>query len=161
MLGFGIIEGTCGKCGEKTQERSNMWNYGSPIRYCPRCKQEYLDRRWREPSVSGFDPRTLGPGPSLKYFAILLALSLAFGAWILYTTRFKGYYSMLPILFAIGFAAGALFYLCYAVWVVLGFAAKSNAKYMEESRKRMQNPEYIKKLEECGYRVPDEFKISL
>lgn len=40
---------------------------------------------------------------------------------------------------------------------LLGIEKRNNAKFMEESRRRLQNPEYVKKLQEYGYRIPEEF----
>ena len=63
-----FIEGTCPKCGAKTREKCNTWVYGSPIRTCGSCKTEYLDKRWREVAIDGFDPRSNNSSFYLKGF---------------------------------------------------------------------------------------------
>lgn len=51
--------------------------------------------------------------------------------------------------------------LCTFMWlrIKLGFEEKYNMKYLEESRNRLQDPNYIQKLMDYGYHVPDEYKF--
>lgn len=103
---MGYVQGTCPKCGAQVMEKCNAWVYGSPIRTCPKCENEFLDIRWREVAIDG----------------------LAAGCTIMFLR------------------------------IITGCEDKQNAKYMAESRKRLQNKEYIDKLISFGYMVPDEFK---
>ena len=56
-----IAEWTCPECKTKNRETCNAWMYGSPIRQCKACRSEYLDRRFREVAIDGFDPRSNNP----------------------------------------------------------------------------------------------------
>ena len=156
-MGFGYLEGNCGKCGEKTREPSNAFAYGSPIRFCPKCKQEYLDRRWREVAVQGFDPKSTSVAYYAKAFLILFAITALSGGWLYYTMHFKGYYYTMVVAIVIVCAIASVASLGLMAWIALGFAAKSNAKYLAESERRMRNPEYVKKLQACGYVIPAKY----
>lgn len=48
LISMGYVEWNCPKCGKKNREACNAWVYGSPIRNCKACNQEYFDDRWRE-----------------------------------------------------------------------------------------------------------------
>ena len=158
---MGYLEGKCPKCSEKTREQSNAWAYGSPIRFCPRCKQEYLDRRWREVAIDGFDPKATSPAYYLKCFAgCLLGTALGYG-WFYYTTHYKGYWSTANVGFLIVCALGTIGCLGMAIYVGLGFGKKADQKYMEESKRRLRDAEYVKKLLACGYHVPDEYTVGI
>ena len=160
-MGLSYLEGTCPKCGEKTREQSNTWGYGSPIRFCPRCKQEYLDKRWREVAIDGFDPKSTNPGYYLKAFLLLVVVTAISGGWLYYTTHFKNYYSTLVVTVVIVGAIGAVACLGLSIWIALGFAAKSNAKYLEESKRRLRNADYVRKLQEYGYVIPSEYLVGI
>ena len=61
----------------KEKEREfNAWMYGSPIRTCPKCKSKFLDKRWREVAIDGFDPRTNNPKLYLIVFFVFLAITI-------------------------------------------------------------------------------------
>ena len=55
---MGYVEWNCPKCGKKNREACNAWVYGSPIRNCKACNQEYFDNRWREIAIEGVEPAT-------------------------------------------------------------------------------------------------------
>lgn len=156
-MGFGYLEGTCPKCGEKTREQSNAFAYGSPIRFCSRCKQEYLDRRFREVAISGFDTKSTSAAYYGKCFLALLALSVLSGGWLYFTIHYKGYYHTLAVALVIVGIIGTIGSLVLALWVKLGFAKKSNDRYLEESKRRLRNPAYVAKLQEYGYIIPAEY----
>ena len=73
-------EWVCPKCKTKNRETCNMWMYGSPIRECKACRSEYLDRRWREVAIDGFDPRSKNAKFYAKGAAFLLSLAIAWHA---------------------------------------------------------------------------------
>lgn len=154
---MGYVEGNCPKCGEKVREKTDAWAYGSPIRYCTKCKQEYLDRRFREVAIQGFDPRSESPAFYAKMTVIVALLTAASGGWLYYTTHVKSYYSTLTvaILVACGFAT--LFGFFMILRNVMGVEKRNNERALAESKRRLQNPDYVKKLQEYGYRIPEEF----
>lgn len=154
---MGYSVGACTKCGEKAQEKCNMWMYGSPIRYCTRCKQEYLDKRWREIAIDGFDPRSTSPAFYLKCTLAMLAFTAISGGWLYYTMNFRHYYSTLVLSCFIVGCIGSLLCVFMVIRNLTGFEKRSNEKFRKESLQRMQNLEYVKKLQEYGYRIPEEF----
>ena len=154
---MGYMEGKCSRCGEAVKEKSNMWAYGSPIRICPFCKQEYLDRRWREVAVQGFDPKSTSPLYYIKAFFICLAALAVSGGWTWYTVHYHHEYYTSMVAVIIVSSIGAVGCLVLALAVALGFMKKDNEKYMRESEMRMRDPEYVKKLRECGYQIPEKY----
>ena len=145
-------EWVCPECKTKNREACNTWMYGSPIRECKACRSEYLDRRFREVAIDGFDPRS----NNVKFYAkgalFLLAIALVCGA-LTYFQYAKGYYSVKVV------AAGALSLLgaiacgILALRIKLGFQNKDNQKYMDESKARLADSSYVEKLRKYGYKV--------
>lgn len=126
--------------------------YGSPIRECKACRSEYLDRRWREVAIDGFDPRSNNAKVYVKGTLFLLAIAAICGI-LIYFQCAKGYYSMKIIVAGalsvlIGIACGI-----NALRIKFGFANKDNGKYMAESKARLGDPQYVEKLRKYGYKV--------
>ena len=145
-------EWVCPECKTKNRESCNTWMYGSPIRECKACRSEYLDKRWREVAIDGFDPRGNNMKVYVKGALILLAIALVCGLMI-YFQYARGVYSVKII------AAGALSVLAgiacgvNALRIKLGFQNKDNDKYMAESKARLSDPTYVEKLRKYGYKV--------
>lgn len=145
-------EWVCPECKTKNRESCNTWMYGSPIRECKACRSEYLDKRWREVAIDGFDPRSNNMKVYVKGALILLAIALVCGLMI-YFQYARGVYSVKII------AAGALSVLAgiacgvNALRIKLGFQNKDNDKYMAESKARLSDSRYIEKLRKYGYKV--------
>ncbi|MBP5281789.1 MAG: hypothetical protein J6Z22_04740 [Lachnospiraceae bacterium] len=154
---MGYMEGKCGHCGETVKEKSNMWAYGSPIRFCPRCKQEYLDRRWREVAIEGFDPKSTSPAYYVKAFFLCLACLAVSGGWTYYTVHYRNEYHTAMVALIIVSAIGAIGCLILSLGIALGFMKKGNEQYLQESERRMRDPEYVKKLQAYGYRIPEKY----
>lgn len=155
-MNINYIEGNCPVCGAKTKESCNTWVYGSPIRTCSSCKSEYLDKRWREVAIVGFDPRSGNASFYLKGFLGFFLFTIVCISVLVLFINLQGYYpnKLLGCIFA-----GALgTVLCGFLFarIKLGFEDKNNAKYMEESKKRIENNGYIEKLKAFGYPVPDD-----
>lgn len=156
---MGYIKGNCPKCGANVTEKCNAWVYGSPIRICPHCNQEYFDSRWREVAIDGIEPRSNNAPFYFKgmiaflLFTVICLLSLL---WLITTQK---YYPTKAVGCVIVGIIGTL--LCTFMWlrIKLGFEEKYNMKYLEESRNRLQDPNYIQKLMDYGYHVPDEYKF--
>ena len=55
-----------------------------PVRQCRNCGQKYLDKRWREPALVGFDRRTTDPMLYLKSTEAFLAGFVVCAAWLWY-----------------------------------------------------------------------------
>ena len=145
-------EWVCPECKTKNREACNMWMYGSPIRECKACRSEYLDRRWREVAIDGFDPRSKNAKFYAKGAAFLLSMAIVCGI-LLQTSVVHGSNSTKLTLACIlcslfGVVSGFI-----ALRIKLGFAAKDNEKYMAESKARLNDPQYAEKLRKYEYKV--------
>ena len=145
-------EWVCPQCKTKNRETCNSWMYDSPIRQCKACRSEYLDRRWREVAIDGFDPRSNNAPLYAKVALVLLAIALVCGIMI-YFQYARGYYSIKII--AVGAGSVLIASACgiNALRIKLGFQAKDNDKYMAESKARLSDPQYVEKLRKYGYKV--------
>ncbi len=145
-------EWVCPECKTKNREACNTWMYGSPIRECKACRSEYLDKRWREVAIDGFDPR----GKNAKFFAkgalLLLSMALICGV-LLQTPVVQGMNSTKLTLACVLCSLFGLVSGFIALRIKLGFAAKDNEKYMAESKSRLADPQYVEKLRKYGYKV--------
>lgn len=154
---MGYVEGKCPKCGSMVREKCNAWVYGSPIRVCPNCKNEFLDKRWREVAIDGFE--TTAKNAKLYMWATIgfLLFTIACVLWLVSMVKTKGSYPN-KLLGCIGVGIiGTIG--CFVVFlrIVTGYEDKQNAKYMDESIRRLQDRNYVEKLVSYGYIVPDEF----
>ena len=145
-------EWVCPECKTKNRESCNTWMYGSPIRECKACHGEYLDRRWREVAIDGFDPR----GKNAKFYAkgaaFLLGMAIICGV-LLQTSFIQGANTTkltLACIFCTLFGVVSGF---IALRIKFGFADKDNEKYMAESKARLGDPQYVEKLRKYGYKV--------
>ncbi len=155
---MGYVEWNCSKCGKKNRETCNAWVYGSPIRYCKACNQEYFDSRWREIALEGYEPAT--KSPKLYLFATIgfLVFTIVCSIWLFTDIRTTGSY---PIKLLGCVLAGIIATIgCFVIFlrIVLGYEDKQNQKYYEESLQRMKDKSYVEKLISYGYNVPDRFR---
>jgi len=145
-------EWVCPECKTKNREACNTWMYGSPIRQCKACRSEYLDRRFREVAIDGFDPRSNNAKFYVKGTLFLLAIALVCGV-VIYFQYARGYYSMKVVAAGALSALGAVACLIMSIRIKLGFQNKDNEKYMEESKARLNDSQYVEKLRKYGYKI--------
>ena len=145
-------EWVCPECKTKNREACNTWMYGSPIRECKACRCEYLDRRFREVAIDGFDPRSNNAKFYVKGALFLLAIALVCGA-LTYFQYNGGHYSMKVVIAGVASALGAIACVVMSIRIKLGFQNKDNDKYMAESKARLSDPQYAKKLRKYGYKI--------
>lgn len=145
-------EWICPECKTKNREACNSWMYGSPIRECKACRSEYLDRRFREVAIDGFDPRSNNAQFYVKGTLFLLAIALVCGV-LTYFQYNGGHYSMKVVIAGAASALGAIACLVMSIRIKLGFQNKDNDKYMAESKTRLQDTQYVEKLRKYGYKV--------
>ena len=126
--------------------------YGSPIRECKACHSEYLDRRFREVAIDGFDPRSNNAKLYVKGALFLLALALVCGV-LTYFQYNGGHCSMKIVIAGVASALGAIACGINALRIKLGFQNKDDDKYMAESKFRLSDPQYVEKLRKYGYKV--------
>ena len=147
-----FAEWVCPQCKTKNREACNTWMYDSPIRECKACRSEYLDRRFREVAIDGFDPRSNNAQFYVRGALVLLAIALVCGIMI-YFQYSRGFYSVKII--AVGAGSALIGFACgiNALRIKLGFQNKDNDKYMAESKARLQDPQYVEKLKKYGYNI--------
>ena len=145
-------EWVCPECKTKNREACNTWMYGSPVRECKACHSEYLDRRFREVAIDGFDPRSNNAKLYVKGPLFLLALALVCGM-LTYFQYNGGHYSMKIVVAGVASALGAIACLVMSIRIKLGFQNKDNDKYMAESKARLNDPQYVEKLRKYGYKI--------
>lgn len=155
---MGYIVGTCPKCGAQQNEKCNAWVYGSPVRRCKKCGSEYFDNRWREVAIDGIDPRAKNPMFYLFAAVGFLIFTILCGLWLKHLADTQGYYPTKLLGCVILGIIGTVGSILVLLRNVTGYEQKENEKYLAESKARLSDPEYVKKLEEYGYNVPDEFK---
>lgn len=145
-------EWVCPECKTKNREACNTWMYGSPVRECKACRCEYLDRRFREVAIDGFDPRSNNAKFYVKGALFLLAIALVCGA-LTYFQYNGGHYSMKVVIAGVASALGAIACVVMSIRIKLGFQNKGNDKYMAESKARLNDPQYVEKLRKYGYKI--------
>lgn len=155
---MGYVENNCPNCGKKVRESCNAWVYGSPIRTCPNCNVEFLDRRWREVAIEGFEPRANNKKFYIfAFFGFLLFTIACIG--ILYgMSSLQGHYPSKLLGCIILGVVGTIGCGILLLRQITGYEDRKNEKYMEESQKRMQNKDYVEKLIAYGYSVPNIYR---
>lgn len=154
---MGYVQSQCPECKSKFNDSSNTWNYGSPIRVCPKCRAEYLDKRFREVAITGFDPHSSNPKYYLKCCLILIALAAAGGAWFYWKLMFRNVISISGGAIAAISVIGMFWCFAQFVRIKTGAQQKANQKYMAESEERLKDKAYVKKLFAAGYKVPEKY----
>lgn len=155
---MGFVEWNCPKCGKNNSESCNAYVYGSPIRYCKSCNQEYFDNRWREIALEGTDPKS----KNLKFYLLgglfFLVVSVVCGLLSYNSITSFGTYNRRII--GIAFISFIMFILfCVGfIRIITGYEEKQNKIYYDESLKRIQNKDYIEKLIFYGYNVPEQYR---
>lgn len=157
VLDIGYVQGNCPECGARVHEKCNAWVYGSPIRTCPKCKKEFLDKRWREVAIDGFTPGSKNAKFYLGGTVSFLLFTIACILWLRSMISTRGHYPVKLIGCIVVGIIGTIG--CFVVFlrIVTGYEDKKNARYLDESKRRLQDKNYVDKLISFGYTVPDEF----
>lgn len=155
---MGYSEMNCPHCGKMNRESCNAYMYGSPIRVCKSCGQKYVNSRYTEPALQGFDTRTTNPDLYKKatpFFAAFMVLGIL---WNRYTVTHLGYYTTYQILFIFLGAIGTIGCIVQYFRITTGLAEKSNQRYLSESEERLKDPQYVADLIANGYNVPEKYR---
>ncbi|MBR1724584.1 MAG: hypothetical protein IJ723_06160 [Ruminococcus sp.] len=155
---MGYSEMNCPHCGKMNRESCNSYMYGSPIRVCKHCGQKYLDRRYTEPAIQGFDTRTTNSALYKKMAPVFAGLMVLAILWNRYTVTHLGYYTTYQILFIFLGAVGTIGCIVQYIRITTGLAAKSNELYLAESEERLKDPQYVADLIANGYNVPEKYR---
>lgn len=120
--------------------------YGSPVKVCPSCGHEFIDRDYREIALEGIpnmsDYKRFAPG-TILYTILSCGLAL-----FTYYIEFR----ILPVIF--------LLLGCIITGSDLVTYQKRQNHLKKEilaSQTRMKDPSYARKLASYGYTVPPEF----
>ena len=154
---MGYNESKCPHCGKTNHEKCNAWMYGSPIRTCKKCGQKYMDRRYREPAVQGFDKRTTDPKLYKTASIICCALFILVVCWYRFTTRNLGCYTNYQVACLIMFPVAIVGCVIQYFRITSGAMDRENAKYLAESEERLKDKQYVADLIANGYRVPEKY----
>ena len=154
-----IYRGKCMNCGKEalTGYLERQWNYGSPVRQCKKCGFAYLDRRYHEIEVEGFEPDALSVKRS--GLAILLGLAAVIGGalFIAGEIYMSGYYHTGAV--TIAFIGTVLigWGIIDIIRIKTGLKAKKLEKLRLESEARLSDKNYARLLAEQGYNVPQKY----
>lgn len=158
MAQIPFTNGSCPNCGKKLSNYNpNSYLYGSPIRYCKKCKGAYVDRNYHEIAVDGFPKEEMKASAGLKTALIGLIVSVVAAGIFLCEIMFSEYYhTIFPILAVMGIVM-IVMGIVDSIRVKSGAKAGSMEKLRQESIGRLQNPQYAMQLAELGYNVPQQY----
>lgn len=158
MAQIPFTNGSCPNCGKKLSNYNpNSYLYGSPIRYCKKCKGAYVDRNYHEIAVDGFPKEEMKASAGLKTALIGLIVSVVAAGIFLCEIMFSEYYhTIFPILAVMGIVM-IVMGIVDSIRVKSGAKAGGMEKLRQESIGRLQNPQYAMQLAELGYNVPQQY----
>lgn len=151
------MEYLCPNCGAKVTERSGLWNsylYGSKIRKCKKCDTDIFDNRWKEVAWEGFNPTHMRQNKFCGLWALIaIIVAVLGGVWKYYEEMYL-YTSSILSDSIIAVAIMVTLYCIVKIFrIKTGIEERANQKFMEESKARMQDETYLKKLRDHGLRV--------
>lgn len=132
-------------------------DYGTPIRTCRNCNQQYLDSRFIELAVEEPAPRDLSASTGLKvalFGAAGLIISVGFTLFTLFS---RGEYYPKMILVSVMSVILIIYGIVDAIRVKTGAKMKSLDRKRDESEQRLMDKAYAHQLRELGYDVPEKY----
>lgn len=150
--------GKCPYCGKEISGYSPAArDYGSPIRTCRKCNQNYLDSRFIELAVEEPAPRDLSATAGLKIALIGAAFFLASVGYTLFAIYSSGVYSLKVVIIAICGVVLLIYGIIDSIRVKTGAKMKSLEKKRALSEQRLMDKAYAHRLYELGYNVPEKY----
>ena len=151
-------DGICPHCQKKVPGYNpTKVAYGIPIQTCPKCGNDYYDRRFFEPAVSGFVMGEMDKKRPLKLgFAGLICFLICFGVnWLQIheTGEFYIYLAIMEFVSIIVIIAAII----DAIRISAGSKRKKLDFLMWQSDERLKNTEYAVFLKEKGLNVPEKY----
>ena len=146
----------CPSCKEVVLTHTKIdYLYGSPIRECPFCKAEVVDPYFHEIAIDGLrkDPRK--KKKMIKDIIICAVLTVILGYFNLVSIAME---SSSVIMFMLMFFAFSMIPL--KIWSYFSDQHKMKDHYyrqIRESKERLADKAYAKKLADLGYNVPQEY----
>lgn len=158
MAQIPFTNGSCPNCGKRLSDYNpNTYLYGSPIRYCKKCKGAYVDRNYHEIAIDGFPKEEMKASTGLKTALFGLIVSVVSAGIFLCEIIFSEYYhTIFPILAIVGIVM-IILGIVDSIRVKSGSKAGSMEKLRQESIQRLQNVQYAMQLAELGYNVPRQY----
>lgn len=128
----------------------------SPIRNCPKCNSEFLDKRQTEVAIDGCGRGKENAKTYVLVSLIFLIITIASVFRLINKINNGDFFPVKIIGCIIVGIAGTIMSLILFFKIVTGYEDEQNAKYMEEPKKRLQNKEYVEKLIAYGYQIYDK-----
>ncbi len=151
-----VYKGKCMNCGKEAfiEYMERQWNYGSPVKQCKKCGFTYLDKRYHEIEIEGFEPDALSAKRS--GFAILMGLiAVIIGVlFIAGEIYLSGHYHTGAVAFAFIGTVLVGWGIIDFLRIKTGSKAKKLEKLRLESANRLSDKNYARLLAEQGYNVP-------
>lgn len=158
LSGGTMVELKCPHCGKIVATRAaNRYSYGSPLKNCRFCKENYLDPFFHElaaepPAPNAFSVKHKLIGMGL--FAVFFAISFAFH-WLEVTYE-NSYHPMFAWLMVI-LAVGEILFVAEIILIKTGFKERRTERLRKASEERLKNPVYARELARLGYPVPKKY----
>ena len=154
----GVDDLKCPHCGKIVATRpANYFRYGSPLKNCRFCKENYLDPYFHELVV---EPPAQRKFDLTEKLIVMVVLAVVFGicaACYWFETTYTGGYHVFFPGFMWGTAAGEVVSLAEIILVKTGFMDRRTERLRKESEERLKNPVYARELAKLGYPVPREY----
>lgn len=158
MAQIPFTNGSCPNCGKKISNYApNKFLYGSPIRYCKKCKGAYVDPNYHEIAVDGFPKTEMKASTGLKTALVGLVVFLISAGIFICEILFSEYYHTIFPLMAIMGIIMILYGIVDSIRVKSGAKAGSMEKLRQESIQRLSDAQYAMQLKELGYNVPEQY----
>ena len=143
----------CPHCGYTLKASRFVSSSGCPIKKCPSCNGEYIDRNCYEPALEPFKEDTIITEIGLSLFASAIFSFLPFVIFAFVTDldfAKTGRYTAIAFL--------VIFVICL-IRMILNRAISSKQRRIawEESDKRLQDMNYAVKLKYYGFNVPKKY----
>ncbi len=152
----------CHKSIENEPQSTKDWNsfgYQSPLITCPKCSKDFLYKAFHEPAAEGIDKKWLNVGIPLKRALIYTAIWAVCWSAIYFIPSLT-----IPLKIRVLLLGLSAFFMLYGLlnwWTVIriqsGKEAKLLLKLVQESEKRLQDENYVRRLYNVGYKVPKKY----
>lgn len=155
---MGYSEYQCPRCGKMNRESCNAHMYGSPVRVCKNCGEKYIDERYHEPAIDGFDAKSRNPslyakGAGLFGAGLVLTLGL-----VIFSIKTRGSYSIRLAGTSVICFIGLIMCIVMLIRIKSGISEKENMKYLRESEERLSDKNYVRELMDMGIDVPEKYR---
>ena len=150
----------CPECGKKFMfYDDNQYYYGSPVRTCKKCGEQYIDRRYHEIAIEGIQKGQM----SVRAYIISMLIG-GFFIWRgIHLTQYRMLGSVeimkwfLPVTFILLGIGVIIASIVEIILISTGKKAEKFEKLTFESEERLRDRNYAWTLKQEGYNVPEQF----